>query len=373
MTVRILHAADLHLGRSFPHPGDAGVARQRDLFDTFERICAEALDNEVAALLIAGDLFDTFSPPADTVSRVAERFERLADAGVRVFIIPGDADSITYERSIWRYEDLGGAHIFRAPVFETQSFAAGGTTVHVHGVAFNPAVHADPLDTLRPARPGLNVALLHATVDGPGASVGTDHYFPVGSAELLASGMDYVALGHEHTRQQFPPRGTISACYPGSPEGLETAETGPRYVALLELDDGPPEVSFLQVNHREIVNPEVDTTGLSADDVLETLLALGGDDILLAARLTGSPDALLDAAEMTSVLEDSFFRVEIDDRTLLSSSPFAAHIAGENTIRGEYVATLQRRIKGSEDAEERAVLERALKLGLQALGRSSAA
>ncbi|HEX6509167.1 MAG TPA: exonuclease SbcCD subunit D [Chloroflexota bacterium] len=373
MAVRILHTADLHLGRSFPHLGDAGVARQKDLFDTFERICSEALENEVAALLIAGDLFDTFSPSGDVVGRVQGHLERLAGAGVEVFIVPGDADSAAYERSVWRREEFVGAHVFRSPIFETQSFEAGGTTLHVHGIAFDRAASAEPLNTLRPAGPGVHIGLLHATLDGRGAPMGAEHYFPVGSAELLASGMTYVALGHNHTRQQLPPRGAISACYPGSPEGLDATETGPRYVALLEFDDGPPEVSFLQVNRREVVNAEVDTTGCGAEEVLEKLLALAGDDVVLTAHLTGSSDEMLDPHDLTRMIDDSFFWVEVQDETTLSSSPFAAAVAGENTIRGHFVGTLQRRINGTGDAQERAALERALKLGLQALQRSSAA
>jgi DNA repair protein SbcD/Mre11 len=373
MTVRILHAADLHLGRSFPNLGDVGVARGKDLFETFERICTEALDHEVGALLIAGDLFDTFAPSADVVGRVQGHLERLTRAGVQVFIVPGDADSTTYERSIWRREAFAGVHVFLSPTFESQSFEVGDTTVHVHGIAFDRSANPEPVGTLRTGAPGVHIALLHATVDGAGAPVGANHYFPVDSAELFSSGVSYVALGHNHSRQQIHGRNGAFACYPGSPEGLDTSEGGPRYVALVEFGDGTPEVSFLQVNRRQVVSTIVDTTDCGVDDVLEKLLDLSGDDIMLTALLSGAPLEMLDEHALTHTVTDSFFWIEIRDETTLSSSPFARSVAGENTIRGHFVGTLQRRIRSTRDAEERAALERALKLGLCSLQKSSAA
>jgi DNA repair protein SbcD/Mre11 len=373
MTVRIMHAADLHLGRTFPELGDVGPARGGDLFETFDRICTEALDNEVVALLLAGDLFDTFAPSAEVVGRVQGQFERLTRAGVHIYVVPGDADSATYERSIWRREAFEGVHVFLAPTFETQSFEVGDTTVHVHGIAFDQSANPEPASTLQTGIAGIHIALLHATADGPGALVGADHYFPVHSAELFATGVNYVALGHQHNRQQIPGRNGVCACYPGSPEGLELDEAGARYIALVEFDDGPPEVSFLEVNRRQIVNATVDTTDCGPDEVVEKLLEFSGDDVLLTVRLAGTPRVMLDKQDLSHMVADGFFRLELRDETTLSASAFAAAIAGENTIRGHFVGTLQHRISSTRDVEERAALERALKLGLRSLQRSNAA
>lgn len=373
MTVRIMHAADLHLGRTFSQLGDVGPARGSDLFDTFERICTEALDHEVVALLLAGDLFDTFAPSADVVGRVQGQLERLTRAGVHVFVVPGDADSATYERSIWRRQAFEGVHVFLAPIFETQSFAAGDTTVHIHGIAFDQSVHPEPLTTLQTGAPGIHVALLHATLDGPNASGGASQYFPIQSTELPAGGVSYVALGHRHHRQQILSRAGVSFCYPGSPEGLEADEEGARYVALVEFEDGPPDVSFLEVNRRQMVNVAVDTTDLGLDEVMEDLLELSGEDVLLTVLLTGTPREMLDEQEVHHAMADRCFWLELRDETTLSASPFAESISGENTIRGHFVGTLQRRIRGTKDVAERETLEQALKLGLRSLQRSSAA
>lgn len=373
MTVRIMHAADLHLGRAFPELGDAAPARESDLFDTFEHICDEALEHEVAALLLAGDLFDTFAPSDEVVARVRGQFERLAHAGVQIFVIPGDADSVTYERSIWRREAFDGVHVFLAPTFETRSFHVIDTTVHIHGVAFDESANPNPVSTLHTGTPGIHIALLHATLDTPGTAVDAHQYFPVDRAELFAGGISYAALGHLHHRQQISDRTGACACYPGSPEGFEAGEEGTRYVALVEFDDGPPEVSFLQVNRRQISQATVDATDCGPDDVKEKLLDLAGDGVMVTVRLAGTPSEMLDEHALSSTVADAFFWIELRDETTLSTSPFVESIAGENTIRGHFVKTLQRRIRGASDSEEQAALERALKLGLRSLQRSSAA
>jgi len=292
---------------------------------------------------------------------------------VQVFVVPGDADSATYERSIWRREAFAGVHVFLSPTFEAQSFQVGDTTIHVHGIAFDRSANPEPLGTLQTGAPAVHIALLHATVDGPGAPVGAMHYFPVDSAELFSSGVSYVALGHLHDRRQISGRNGASACYPGSPEGLDLTEERPRYVTLVELGEDPPVVSFLEVNRRRIVHADLDTTDCSADEVLEKLYELAGDDVMLTAILAGTPREMLDEHALRHSLADSFFWIETRDQTTLSSSPFIHSVAAENTIRGHFVETLQRRIRGSRDAEERAALERALKLGLRSLQRSSAA
>jgi hypothetical protein len=132
-------------------------------------------------------------------------------------------------------------------------------------------------------------------------------------------------------------------------------------------------VSFLEVDRRRIVNANLDTTDCSEDEVLEKLSDLAGDDVMLTARLTGTPLEMLDEHTLIHSLAESFFWIETRDETTLSASPIMHSVAGENTIRGHFVETLQRRIRGSRDAEERAALERALKLGLRSLQRSSAA
>lgn len=87
--MRILHTADWHLGKrleDFPRLDEQQIA--------MNEIC-EIADQEMADLvLISGDLFDTFNPPAEAVDLFYKTLKRLANGGQRpVIAIAGNHDS----------------------------------------------------------------------------------------------------------------------------------------------------------------------------------------------------------------------------------------------------------------------------------------
>ncbi len=101
--IRVLHTADLHLGRSFSSWGDqiAQIHRQ-DLLHTLEQMGRVAVDRSVSLVLIAGDLFDTHNPDSTFVTTVRGWLGNLMQQRIQVAIIPGNHDSYWYERSVYR-------------------------------------------------------------------------------------------------------------------------------------------------------------------------------------------------------------------------------------------------------------------------------
>ena len=69
--MKFIHTADLHLGarNEAKLSPDRAKLRRAELLDTFDRI-AELAECEGAAVLIAGDLFDTAHPTRRTVGAV---------------------------------------------------------------------------------------------------------------------------------------------------------------------------------------------------------------------------------------------------------------------------------------------------------------
>ena len=95
MTVRFVHCSDLHLGAPYSMlPREAADKRRVDQRKTFARIVDLALGRPDKAdlMLIAGDLFDSARPSPRDISFVRSQLQRLADGGVRTFIIPGNHD-----------------------------------------------------------------------------------------------------------------------------------------------------------------------------------------------------------------------------------------------------------------------------------------
>jgi exonuclease SbcD len=87
--MKLLHTSDWHLGKrleDFPR-----IAEQRAVL---EEICEIADREQVDAILVAGDLFDTFNPPAGAVDLLYRTLKRLTHGGTRpVIAIAGNHDS----------------------------------------------------------------------------------------------------------------------------------------------------------------------------------------------------------------------------------------------------------------------------------------
>lgn len=238
--MRFLHTSDWHLGRSFHREGMTG--HQAAWID---HLVQTARAEKVDAVLLSGDVFDRALPPVDAVALADEALARLAAAGVRVVVTSGNHDSAIRLGSHSRLIDAAGVHLRTAldevgtPVlFED---AHGPVAVHglpyldpgatavawglqgrSHDAALNAAmtrVHHD-----LSARPGARaVVLAHAFVAG-GQPSDSERDIAVGGVDRVPTtvfdGVDYVALGHLHGRQQSGER----IRYSGSPLAYSFSE-----------------------------------------------------------------------------------------------------------------------------------------------------
>ncbi|MGQ9558164.1 MAG: exonuclease SbcCD subunit D [Desulfurispora sp.] len=87
--MRFLHTSDWHLGRALE-----GRSRQSEQEQFVDELCAMARDQRIDAVLVAGDVFDSFNPPAWAEQLFYEALDRLAEGGRRaVVVIAGNHDS----------------------------------------------------------------------------------------------------------------------------------------------------------------------------------------------------------------------------------------------------------------------------------------
>ncbi len=87
--MKLLHTADWHLGKRL---GD--YSRLDEQWEVLDEICTIAEAEAVDAVLIAGDLFDTFNPPNEALELFYRTVHRLSSNGARAVIaIAGNHDS----------------------------------------------------------------------------------------------------------------------------------------------------------------------------------------------------------------------------------------------------------------------------------------
>ena len=117
-----------------------------------------------------------------------------------------------------------------------------------------------------PREPGrFTIGLLHANV---GASTGHEAYAPCSVEELVATGYDYWALGHVHTRAIVREQAPL-VVYPGNTQGRHPNERGPRGVYVVEVDEDrvmSPEFVAVDAVRWERLDVQID--GLADDSAL---------------------------------------------------------------------------------------------------------
>ena len=97
-TYSFIHAADLHLDSPFKGlirvaPRIAEVLR-KSTFDAFDAIIDLCITEEVDALLVAGDVFDSADRSLAAQLRFVDGLRRLESSGIRSFVCHGNHDPL---------------------------------------------------------------------------------------------------------------------------------------------------------------------------------------------------------------------------------------------------------------------------------------
>ena len=89
----LVHTADIHLGAPLGWLGEKASEQREQLRRALTAIVDLTLKERADCLIIAGDLFDSQSPPASDVRLAFQEFERLAaGSGTQIVILPGSHD-----------------------------------------------------------------------------------------------------------------------------------------------------------------------------------------------------------------------------------------------------------------------------------------
>ncbi len=220
LCVKLLCTADLHLGRSIPLP--EGVSQEaHGPTRAWRLICDIAVDERVDALLIAGDAIDSEKSYAEGMAVFRHGLRRLQSAGIPVILTAGNHDWNLLEEAAMGFPGVVPLGL------------AGRWQVHelgdldLVGWSFPGRHHSgSPLEGFPDSLDKPALGLLHCDM-----SRGNSLYAPVSAGEMDGLPVEKWILGHMHT-----PLDSERFFYPGSPVGLNSGETGPRSVVMLNTD-----------------------------------------------------------------------------------------------------------------------------------------
>lgn len=339
--MKIIHTADLHLDS--PLVGVADSAKRRgELLRALSDMSEFANNAAVAAVIVAGDLFDDKFVTSATVKSVAEIISR---SNAQWYILRGNhGDYAPYEKL---QKLCSNVHGFG---YDWQKYDIGAVTIVGRECGENDvdAWKRFSVDTSR-----YNILVLHGDVD-------SDAYGVIDKKAIADSGVDYVALGHRHA---FAPLkfGRVKGCYSGVLEARgfdESAETG-----FVLIDTDKDEIAFRKQHVRKVETITVDVSDVENDIVLEKLIEKRAAEAdarnYLNVQFVGtlSDDVrLLPVAE--EVLQNRFFALRLDDETKPKVDYDA--LKKEVSLRGEFVKLVNQ-------MEDETLRDEILSLGLHAL------
>ena len=240
-----LHAADIHLDsplRGLEAYADAPVEQLRQATRrAFDNLIDLAIEERVAFVLLAGDLYDGEWKDYNTGLFFIDRLSRLRKEKIRVFLASGNHDAASQITKALRLPD--NVHLFSTRHPETIILEELG--VAVHGQGYHTRALAENIARNYPqALPHyLNIGLLHTSLTG---RQGHEPYAPCALDDLKARGYDYWALGHIHQREEVSRDPWI--VFPGNLQGRHIQETGGKGATLVRVEEG----RLTAVEHRDL-------------------------------------------------------------------------------------------------------------------------
>ena len=298
MSLRFIHAADLHLDSPFTGiraaaPENVAKALYSATFDSYRNIIDLCISEQVDALLVAGDIYDGADRSLRAQQAFIDGLRSLDAAGIRSFVCHGNHDPLDGWEARLSYPD--GCHRFghefaAVPIFpdEPKSALVYGISYPTRDVYDNLVSRLGHVD-----ESAFTIGLLHANVGG-----NTDHalYAPCSLDDLAQSGIDYWALGHVHTRQVLRERAP-TVVYPGNSQGRHPNETGARGIYLVEVDDtGNISLEFRPTDTVRWERASIDISAMETeqdllnqiDDAMQSLLdEAEGRLVVVRMTLTG--------------------------------------------------------------------------------------
>lgn len=220
--MRLLHTADWHLGRLL-HRVPLLDAQRRVL----DHLIDVAVDEQVDAIVVAGDLFDRALPPVEAVQLAGDALRRMA-AVAPVVVISGNHDSAQRLGFARELIAAGGVHLRTDPTESGEPVVLEDEhgPVAIYGIPYlDPDLCRRPLEVeershdavvraatalaredlterrQRSDAPVRGVAVAHAFVLG-GEPSDSERDISVGGAQTVSAsafeGFSYSALGHLH-------------------------------------------------------------------------------------------------------------------------------------------------------------------------------
>lgn len=243
--MQILHTSDWHLGKRL---FKLDRAPEHQLF--LDWIIQTLQEKQIDVLLIAGDIFDTPSPPHQSLETFYRFLHRVSqETTTDTYIIAGNHDSGVLLEAPAELLALHRVKVWGKLSPEVKDhwceIKKGEARIQLCALPFFRSFELLPhgegnieealKNYLTPPQEGMNFLMLHHLA-GSFKAAGSEQVISLSGLESipneLFSGFSYVALGHIHKPQKAGP----NAWYSGSPLPMRFSEIHPKSVIMMEVN-----------------------------------------------------------------------------------------------------------------------------------------
>lgn len=245
--MRILHTSDWHLGKRL-----FKLDRSTEHESFLNWLLATLIEKKIDLLLIAGDIFDSPTPPHQALELFYNFLHRVStETSTDTYIIAGNHDSGLLLEAPSRLLAFHRVKVWGklSPTHKDHwvNITKDKETLELCAIPFfrsyelMPQGEGDALTALAayfPEKKTIPRLLMLHHLAGMYEAAGSEHVISLSGvdsipAELL-TGFDYVALGHIHKPQKIGAK----SYYSGSPIPLRFSETAAKSVVIIEQNNG---------------------------------------------------------------------------------------------------------------------------------------
>lgn len=296
---QFIHTGDVHLDSPLKGlSGQDGSAADRIRTATrtaFADLVTRAIDEQVAFMVVAGDLYDGDWRSFQTGLFFVRQMGRLRAANIPVFVLHGNHDAESQITKKLALPDNVRVFGYRKP----ETFTLDHHRVALHGQSFRVPATTDNLAAAYPppAAGYFNIGVLHTALGS--ANGPHENYAPCSLDELVNKGYQYWALAHVHQGGVLHEHPHVVFC--GNLQGRHIRESGPKSAQLITVQDGG--VQSIEPLHTDVVRwlaIEVPVSGcVRFDDVVDQIkrsieaAAKQAQGRLLACRIQLTGDTAL--------------------------------------------------------------------------------
>lgn len=289
MPIKILTTADLHLGRTSSESEalpEYGATRS-----TWEQLVEWAIDEDVQALLLAGDLVEHDNRYFEAATALDRGLAKLEKAGIAVVMVAGNHDYDVLP-AIMKDKDYQNVHLLgENGKWEFLTLKLQDTSVQFAGWSFPKMhVHEDPFlgfpaDKVEPNLP--TIGLIHGDYGAVKSS-----YAPLDLANMSGHNVTAWVMGHIHKAEVHRESEPL-IFYPGSPHALSPKERGIHGGVLLTVDEYGVEreaLPFSPVRYEEV---DVDISELVDMEEVRSAVFSATEDFAREIAAEDTPSRLL--------------------------------------------------------------------------------